>query len=69
MIEFRGVRDRHGDVGGPLLLHPTEGHVLGVADGWSINPMALEGIAAEAGLGWVAHAPVTWRAERLRSAA
>ena len=33
MIEFRGVRDRHGDVGGPLLLHPTEGHVLGVADG------------------------------------
>jgi hypothetical protein len=69
MIEFRGVRDRHGDVGGPLLLHPTEGHVLGVADGWSINPMALEGIAAEAGLGWVAYAPVTWRAERLRSAA
>jgi hypothetical protein len=69
MLELRGIRDRHGDVGGPLHLHPTEEHVLSVADGWSINPMKLDGIAADAGVGWVAYAPLTWRAERLRSAA
>jgi hypothetical protein len=69
MIEFRGIRDRHGDVGGPLHLHPTEGHVLSVAAGWSINPMELDSIGADAGIGWVAYAPLTWRAERLRSAA
>lgn len=69
MIELRGIRDRHGDVGGSLHLHPTEGHVLSVAGSWSINPMAIENIAADAGVGWVAYAPLTWRAERLRSAA
>jgi hypothetical protein len=69
MIELRGIRDRHGDVGGSLHLHPTEDHVLGVAAGWSINPMALESNAADTGVGWVAYAPLVWRAERLRSAA
>lgn len=69
MIELRGIRNRHGDLGGALHLHPTEDHVLGVADGWSVNPMTLEGLAFDAGVGWVVYAPQAWRAERLRVAA
>lgn len=69
MIELRGIRNRHGDVGGELLLHPTEQHVLSVAGGWSINPMSVESFAGEAGVGWVAHVPQAWRAERLRNVA
>jgi hypothetical protein len=66
MIELRGIRNRHGDVGGELDLHPTEQHVLSIASGWSINPMSIDG---EAGVGWVAHVPQAWRAERLRNVA
>jgi hypothetical protein len=69
MIEVRGIRDRHGDLGGSLHLHPTEDHVLGVADGWGVSPMTLESIAADACHGWIAYAPLAWRAERLRVAA
>ena len=69
MIEVRGIRNRHGDVGGALQLHPTEPHVLSVAEGWSINPMAIEALSADACVGWVAYAPQAWHAERIRSAA
>jgi hypothetical protein len=69
MIEIRGIRNREGDIGGELQLHPTEGQVLSVADGWSINPMAIGSLAADAGVGWVAYAPQTWHAERLSVAA
>jgi hypothetical protein len=69
LIELRGIRARHGDIGGAIHLHPTEQHVLSLAKAWSINPMAIESFAADAGVGWVARAPRGWRAERLRRVA
>lgn len=69
MMELRGIQNRQGDIGGALQLHPTEPHVLAVAEGWSINPMAIEIFAGESGVGWIARAPSAWRAERVRSAA
>jgi hypothetical protein len=68
MFEVRGIRDRQGDIGGSLDLHPTEDHVLGVASGWSVNPMSIESLVDQ-GTGWVAYAPQSWRAERSRAAA
>jgi hypothetical protein len=69
LIEIRGIRERHGDVGGELQLYPTEEHVFAVAGGWSINPMAMETPRAPAGVGWVADAPRSWRSERARKVA
>jgi hypothetical protein len=69
LLELRGIQNRNGDIGGALLLHPTEDHVLGVAEGWSIDPMAIEALTSPAGVGWIARAPHAWRAERARSAA
>lgn len=68
-IEVRGIRERHGDVGGELQLHPTEEHVFAIAADWSINPMAIESSAAPYGVGWVADAPRDWRPERKRKVA
>jgi hypothetical protein len=68
-IEIRGIRERHGDVGGQLQLHPTEEHVFAIAGGWSINPTAIERLAAPAGVGWIADAPRSWRPERIRKVA
>jgi hypothetical protein len=69
LMEVRGILNRHGDIGGALQLHPTEPHVLNIAEGWGINPMLLDGFANEIGVGWIARAPDAWRAERVRSAA
>ncbi len=65
LIEIRGIRERHGDVGGELQLYPTEEHVFAVAGGWSVNPMAIEMPRAPFGVGWVADAPRSWRPERI----
>jgi hypothetical protein len=72
MLELRGILNRQGDIGGALQLHPTEAHVLGIAERWSLNPMAIEassGQKRENGVGWIARAPHAWRAQRVRSAA
>jgi hypothetical protein len=68
-IEIRGIRERHGDLGGELQLYPTEQHVFGIAGGWSINPMTIEAMPAQSGVGWVAGAPRSWRPERAKKAA
>ncbi len=68
-VEIRGIAERHGDLGGQLLLHPTEENVFAVASGWSLNPMALEGFAQHDGVGWIADAPRSWRPERARKVA
>jgi len=68
-LELRGILNRQGDIGGALHLHPTEAHVLGIAERWSVNPMTMEAISARDGVGWIARAPQAWRAERIRSAA
>ena len=68
-VEIRGIRERHGDLGGQLQLHPTEQHVFAVAGGWSLNPMAMETFAAPSGVGWIADAPRSWRPERVRKVA
>lgn len=70
LFELRGVKGRKGDAGGELILHPTEDHVLRLAHRWSIDPTQLEKMsAAPAQIGYIALAPVSWRAERLRKTA
>jgi hypothetical protein len=68
-IELRGIRGRQGDIGGALDLHPTELHVLSVAGAWSINPVSIGTLDADAGVGWIGRAPHSWRAERQRRVA
>lgn len=70
LFEVRGIRGRKGDIGGPLLLHPTEDHVLSLAAGWSVNPAGLSGLkGVSPATGFVAEAPLSWRAELKRRAA
>jgi hypothetical protein len=69
LFELRGVRGRRGDAGGELLMHPTHEHVMRLAGQWSINPTLLDTADARPSLGYVADAPTTWRAERLRKTA
>jgi hypothetical protein len=68
-IEIRGIRERHGDLGGELELYPTEEHVFAIAAGWSVNPMAMESLRAPTSVGWIADAPRSWRPERVRKVA
>lgn len=69
LFELRGVRGRKGDAGGEMILHPTEEHVLRLASRWSIDPTTLGAEHASTGLGFIALAPQSWRAERKRKAA
>lgn len=65
LFELRGVRDRHGDAGGELLLHPTEDHVLTLARAWSLDPTRIsDGMIVE-GLGYVGRAPAAWKPQRM----
>ena len=69
LFELRGVRDRRGDAGGPLILHPTEHHVMKVAHKWSMDPTRLGPKSSPEALGLVGRAPSDWRVERMRRAA
>ncbi|MEQ1647311.1 MAG: hypothetical protein ABL898_01895 [Hyphomicrobiaceae bacterium] len=69
LFEFRGIRGRKGDAGGEMMLYPTEEHVIEVASKWSIDPTSLERMPASEGLGVIARAPSSWRAERISKAA
>lgn len=69
LFEFRGVRNRRGDAGGPLILHPTEDHVMQVARKWSLDPTALSAASAGEAVGYIAQSPTQWRVERLRKSA
>lgn len=66
LFELRGVKGRSGDTGGEMILHPTEEHVMRLAGRWSLDPTTLASVNAAAGIGYVAAAPLAWRAERLR---
>ena len=35
LFEMRGVKERTGDAGGELMLHPTEDHVMRLAQAWA----------------------------------
>jgi hypothetical protein len=52
-----------------MILHPTEEHVMRLANRWSIDPTILDGVAVDAGVGYIAQAPASWRSERVRKAA
>lgn len=69
LFEVRGIRGRKGDTGEAIILHPTEGQVLRMACGWSVDPSRLERITEAPATGLVARAPSAWRSERLRKAA
>ncbi|OYW56453.1 MAG: hypothetical protein B7Y80_06620 [Hyphomicrobium sp. 32-62-53] len=69
LFELRGVRDRRGDAGGPLILHPTEDHVMQVARKWSLDPTKIGSNSGPEGMGLIARAPVRWRVERLKKSA
>jgi hypothetical protein len=69
LFELRGVRDRRGDAGGPLILHPTEDHVMQVARKWSLDPTKLGPKSSPEGMGVIARAPLRWRVERLKKSA
>lgn len=69
LFELRGVRDRRGDAGGPIILYPTEDHVMQVARKWSLDPTRLGAASAPAAMGLIARAPAAWRVERLRKSA
>lgn len=69
LFELRGVKGRKGDAGAELILHPTEEHVMRLAQRWSIDPTKLDQAGGGAGLGWVGLAPSAWRAERVRKSA
>jgi hypothetical protein len=69
LFELRGVRERKGDAGGELILHPTEDHVMRLASRWSLDPTTLTEKHAPPALGHIALAPHGWRAERMRRAA
>lgn len=69
LFEVRGIEGQEGDVGGAILLHPTERHVLRLAGRWGISPLDLGKYAAQSGIGIVGQAPAAWRAERIRKAA
>ena len=69
LFELRGVHGRKGDAGGEMILHPTEEHIMRLANRWSLDPTTLDGVPAEVGLGYVAAVPAAWRAERVRKIA
>ncbi len=69
LFELRGVQGREGDAGGEMILYPTEEHVLQLARLWSLDPTTFDTVQTEPGLGFIAIAPASWRAERARRAA
>lgn len=69
LFELRGIRGRKGDAGEAIILHPTEEQVRRMANGWSLDPLAIERDGLSEGTGYAALPPVAWRAERLRKAA
>jgi hypothetical protein len=69
LFEFRGLKGRHGDAGGEMILYPTEDHVLRIAGRWSLDPTRLDEAGFPPGLGYIASAPAAWRPERLRRTA
>ena len=73
LFDFRGLRGRRGDVGGEIVLYPTEDHLMELAAKWSIDPTRLGKTEMTPGfgpgLGVVARAPLNWRTERIRRAA
>lgn len=69
LFELRGVRGRRGDAGGEIILHPTEDHVMRLANKWSLDPTSLDRLAADPGLGIIARVPASWHMERVRKSA
>ncbi len=70
LFDVRGVRGRKGDAGGPLIIYPTEEHVMRLAGRWSIDPIKIDAAPrAKPALGYIGTAPGRWRAERMRKAA
>lgn len=69
LFELRGVRERHGDAGGELVLYPTEDQVLQIAKGWSQDPTQIASTDAGDRCGVVAPSPSEWCSERRRKKA
>lgn len=67
LFEMRGVKAQNGPVGGPMVLYPTERHVMRIAGQWSFDPTILDKLVRQTpALGRVGFAPPAWRAELAR---
>jgi hypothetical protein len=69
LLDVRGVKGRKGDAGEEIVIYPTEQHLMQLASKWSLDPAKLSASDASPGLGVIALAPASWRAERLTKAA
>lgn len=65
LFDLRGVRERAGDIGGELVLYPTEEQVLQIARSWGLDPMSLARNDVQPGQGYVVRVSREWRAERV----
>ena len=68
-FDLRGIKGRKGDAGGAIVLYPTEEQVLRIASAWSCNPLQIDKLQINDGIGFVARVPQSWRAERVKRAA
>ncbi len=70
LFDVRGPRGRKGDAGGPLIMYPTEDHVMRLAGRWGIDPIKVDvAPRTKPALGYIGTAPSVWRSERVRKAA
>lgn len=69
LFDIRGIKGRKGDAGGAIILHPTEEHVLRLAEAWSLDPLTLDASGGPLSAGFIARVPQMWRAELIRKAA
>ncbi|MFM9942291.1 MAG: hypothetical protein ACKVP7_22640 [Hyphomicrobiaceae bacterium] len=65
-FEVRGPKAKRGDIGGALLMVPSEAHVMQLAQKWSLDPTRVQEAGASAALGIIGRVPHSWRSERLR---
>ncbi|MGE0630204.1 MAG: hypothetical protein AB7O43_20610 [Hyphomicrobiaceae bacterium] len=65
-VEIKFGRGSKSNVNPPVLIYPTEAHVLHIASCWSIDPTSIAAKQPEAELGYICAPPPQWRPERLR---
>lgn len=72
VLEPRGAKGKKDSAAQAVMTWPTETHLKVIARGWSVDPTELGTPNAphhvEPGPGFVCHAPMSWRPQRMRRA-